>query len=96
MPNLIVANLLPYKYKGKIEAGCDEAGRGCLAGPVVAAAVILPSDFKHKLLNDSKKLTEKQRDLAGGVHDNVQCSPLHCHRCRDCRPKNDIGKLTNR
>lgn len=63
MPNLIVANLLPYKYKGKIEAGCDEAGRGCLAGPVVAAAVILPSDFKHKLLNDSKKLTEKQRDL---------------------------------
>lgn len=63
MPNLIVANLLPYKYKGKIEAGCDEAGRGCLAGPVVAAAVILPSDFNHKLLNDSKKLTEKQRDL---------------------------------
>ena len=63
MPNLIVSNLLPYKYKGKIEAGCDEAGRGCLAGPVVAAAVILPSDFKHKLLNDSKKLTEKQRDL---------------------------------
>ena len=58
-----MANLLPYKYKGKIEAGCDEAGRGCLAGPVVAAAVILPSDFKHKLLNDSKKLTEKQRDL---------------------------------
>lgn len=58
-----MANLLPYKYKGKIEAGCDEAGRGCLAGPVVAAAVILPSDFNHKLLNDSKKLTEKQRDL---------------------------------
>ena len=63
MPNLIVAKLLPYKYKGKIEAGCDEAGRGCLAGPVVAAAVILPPDFKHELLDDSKKLTEKQRDL---------------------------------
>lgn len=47
--------------KGKIEAGCDEAGRGCLAGPVFAAAVILPEDFKHDLLNDSKKLTEKQR-----------------------------------
>lgn len=44
-----------------IEVGTDEAGRGCLAGPVVAAAVILPSNFKNKLLNDSKKLTEKQR-----------------------------------
>ena len=46
-----------------LEAGTDEAGRGCLAGPVVAAAVILPKDFKHTLLNDSKKLTEKQRFL---------------------------------
>jgi ribonuclease HII len=46
----------------KIEAGCDEAGRGCLAGPVVAAAVILPNDFKNSLLNDSKKLSENQRD----------------------------------
>jgi len=44
------------------EAGCDEAGRGCLCGPVYAAAVILPKDFKNKLLNDSKKLTRKQRD----------------------------------
>lgn len=44
------------------ECGCDEAGRGCLAGPVVAAAVILPEDFRNELLNDSKKLTEKQRD----------------------------------
>lgn len=48
---------------GRSEAGCDEAGRGCLAGPVVAAAVILPADFFHPLLNDSKKLTEKTRDL---------------------------------
>ncbi len=46
-----------------MEAGCDEAGRGCLSGPVVAAAVILPIDFTHPLLNDSKKMTEKQRAL---------------------------------
>ena len=49
--------------KDKIEAGCDEAGRGCLAGPVVAAAVILPKSFKHPLLNDSKKMTATQRKL---------------------------------
>lgn len=48
---------------GICEAGCDEAGRGCLAGPVVAGAVILPTEFRHPLLNDSKKLSEKQRDL---------------------------------
>ena len=48
-------------YHNLIEAGCDEAGRGCLAGPVVAAAVILPKNFKHPVLNDSKKLTAKQR-----------------------------------
>ncbi len=53
--------LAAFLNKGVIEAGCDEAGRGCLAGPVVAAAVILPSDFEHPLLNDSKQLTEKQR-----------------------------------
>jgi len=46
-----------------LEAGCDEAGRGCLAGPVVAAAVILPLGFNHPLLNDSKLLTEKQRNV---------------------------------
>ncbi len=46
----------------KIEAGCDEAGRGCLAGPVVAAAVILPKDYKNQMLDDSKKLNEKKRD----------------------------------
>ena len=55
--------LQPYFLKSKIEAGLDEAGRGCYAGPVFAAAVILPKDFKHPLLNDSKQLTEKQRDL---------------------------------
>ena len=50
-------------HKNKIEVGCDEAGRGCLAGPVLAAAVILPKQFKHPLLNDSKQLSEKKRDL---------------------------------
>lgn len=53
--------LLPFLESGRIEAGCDEAGRGCLAGPVFAAAVILPQDFSNDLLNDSKQLTEKQR-----------------------------------
>ncbi len=53
--------LLNFFLEGTIEAGCDEAGRGCLAGPVFAAAVILPPDFNSELLNDSKKLTEKQR-----------------------------------
>lgn len=53
--------LKKYHTKGVIEAGCDEAGRGCLAGPVYAAAVILPPDFEHELLNDSKQLTENQR-----------------------------------
>jgi len=53
--------LLHNLKRGVIEAGCDEAGRGCLAGPVFAAAVILPQDFYSELLDDSKKLTEKQR-----------------------------------
>lgn len=53
--------LLPYLHQELTEAGCDEAGRGCLAGAVYAAAVILPHDFRNELLNDSKKLTEKQR-----------------------------------
>ncbi|MDR0799572.1 MAG: ribonuclease HII [Dysgonamonadaceae bacterium] len=54
--------LLPYLHKDLTEAGCDEAGRGCLAGPVFAAAVILPPDFACEELNDSKQLTEKQRE----------------------------------
>lgn len=53
--------LKSYLHKGVVEAGCDEAGRGCLAGAVYAAAVILPPDFKDERLNDSKQLTEKQR-----------------------------------
>src|SRR5665811_2200260 len=55
--------LKSFLYRNLTEAGCDEAGRGCLAGPVVAAAVILPKNYKHPILNDSKKLTAKQRNL---------------------------------
>jgi len=74
--------LQSYFKANNVEAGCDEAGRGCLAGPVVAAAVILPENYTHPLLNDSKKLTEKQRyklrieiekdaiDFAVGIVDN--------------------------
>lgn len=58
---MIKINLKSYYKKGVLEAGCDEAGRGCLSGPVFAAAVILPSNFHDPLLNDSKQLTEKQR-----------------------------------
>ena len=54
--------LQPYLIEGRIEAGCDEAGRGCLAGPVTAAAVILPAGFASQLINDSKQLTEHQRE----------------------------------
>ena len=54
--------MLKFYKPNQREAGCDEAGRGCLAGPVYAAAVILPAGFEHPLLNDSKQLTEKQRD----------------------------------
>ncbi len=53
--------LLPHYYNGRIEAGCDEAGRGCLAGSVYAAAVILPNDYHNDILNDSKQLTARQR-----------------------------------
>jgi ribonuclease HII len=53
--------LEPFYKEGVIEAGCDEAGRGCLAGPVFAAAVILPAEFSHPLLNDSKQMTEANR-----------------------------------
>ena len=81
--------LLSFHLPDTIEAGCDEAGRGCLAGPVVAAAVILPLDFEHPLLNDSKQLTDKQRYLlrpiieehalawAIGVVDNVEIDEIN-------------------
>ncbi|MBK8609243.1 MAG: ribonuclease HII [Chitinophagaceae bacterium] len=55
--------LAPFLHNNLLEAGLDEAGRGCYAGPVFAAAVMLPKDFHHPLLNDSKQLNEKQREL---------------------------------
>jgi ribonuclease HII len=55
--------LKSYYKKGLLEAGCDEAGRGCLAGPVYAAAVILPKGYKNKTLNDSKQISEKKREV---------------------------------
>lgn len=85
--------LLPYLNEGVIEAGCDEAGRGCLAGPVYAAAVILPPDFSNDLLNDSKQLSEKQRyelrpiiereavAWAVGVCDNHEIDRMNILRC---------------
>jgi len=64
--------LKKYYLKNCLEAGTDEAGRGCLAGPVVAAAVILPPNFKHLLLNDSKQLTEKKRlELRPFIEENA-------------------------
>jgi ribonuclease HII len=59
-----------YLTPDKIEAGCDEAGRGCLAGPVFAAAVILPRDFEHPDLDDSKKMTKRQRNLLRTIIEN--------------------------
>lgn len=81
-----------YFRKGVVEVGCDEAGRGCLAGPVYAAAVILPPDFHHEMLNDSKQLSEKKRYLlreviqkeaiawAVGIVDNQEIDKLNILR----------------
>ncbi len=64
--------LLPFYKEGMHEAGCDEAGRGCLSGPVVAAAVILPPDFRNPVLNDSKKLTSAKREqLRDVIYDSA-------------------------
>ena len=63
----ILPHLLNYYQELLLEAGCDEAGRGCYAGPVFAAAVILPKNFYHPLLNDSKKLSEKQRNILAPI-----------------------------
>lgn len=66
--------LLAYLEAGRLEAGCDEAGRGCLAGPVFAAAVILPEDFHCDELNDSKQLSEKERqELRTIIEENALC-----------------------
>lgn len=91
--NYLCHMLLPYLNPNVIEAGCDEAGRGCLAGPVYAAAVILPADFQSELLNDSKQLTEAQRyelrpiiqeralAWAVGVCDNHEIDKANILRC---------------
>ncbi len=72
-----MSTLLPYFQYGIVEAGCDEAGRGCLAGPVVAAAVVLPDDWDHPLLNDSKKLTAKDRDtIRMAIEAEVECRAI--------------------
>lgn len=65
--------LKSFLYNNLTEAGCDEAGRGCLAGPVVAAAVILPKNYKHPVLNDSKKLSAKQRAV---LRDEIMASAI--------------------
>ncbi len=70
MVNLGFKVIMIVKYpnkRGELVCGCDEAGRGCLAGPVVAAAVILQKDFKNNLINDSKKMTKKNRDLLRNI-----------------------------
>ncbi len=81
--------LKSYFQKKLLEAGCDEAGRGCLAGPVYAAAVILPKDYKNKILNDSKQVSETKRKLlrteiekeaisyAVGVVDNIEIDKIN-------------------
>ena len=70
----IIVLLKPYHRKRKAEAGCDEAGRGCFAGPVVAAAVILPKNFYHPELNDSKQVVPETREI---LRDYIQKEALH-------------------
>lgn len=95
-----------YFHINKTEAGIDEAGRGCYSGPVVAAAVILPKDFYHPLLNDSKKLSEKQRDelrpiiekeaISFGVSfiDNEDIDKINILQATYKAMHQSIGKLT--
>lgn len=71
--------LLPFYQDEFLECGTDEAGRGCLAGPVTAAAVILPQDFNNTILNDSKQLSEKKRKLLKPVIESVAISFGVCH-----------------
>lgn len=71
---MIAPNLRPFYQEGLVEAGCDEAGRGPLAGPVYAAAVILPADFHHPLLDDSKKMSASARERLRPVIESVATS----------------------
>lgn len=75
--------LQPYLYKTKKEAGLDEAGRGCFAGPVFAAAVMLPKDFYHPLLNDSKQVREKDRDMLRPVIEKESIAFAVASVCND-------------
>ena len=100
--------LKPYHTPDVIEAGCDEAGRGCLAGPVFAAAVILPPDFHNELLNDSKQLTEHRRYQLREVIEReavawavAECSPaeidkLNILRCSIIAMQRALDQLTVR
>ena len=101
-----MASLLPFLHEQLIEAGCDEAGRGCLCGPVVAAAVILPDGFYHPLLNDSKKLTDKQREKlrpiiegqaiswAVGTVDNIEIDQINILQASILAMHKAVAQLT--
>lgn len=98
---------LNYIEDSKIEVGCDEAGRGCLAGPVFAAAVILPNDFSEPLLNDSKKLSAKNRshlrtiieekaiDFAIGILSNEEIDKLNILNASIAAMHNSLDKLNH-
>lgn len=100
--------LQPYHQTELLEAGCDEAGRGCLAGPVVASAVILPHDFYHPLLNDSKQLSEAARNTlapiirdsaiawAIGICDHKEIDKLNILRASFAAMHKAIQQLTTR
>lgn len=105
---MIKHKLQLFLQEGRLEAGCDEAGRGCLAGPVFAAAVILPADFENEILNDSKKLTEKQRNelrpiierqalaFAVGIVDNHEIDRINILNASFLAMHRAIGRLTNK
>ena len=98
--------LKKYFQKHLLEAGCDEAGRGCLAGPVYAAAVILPHNFHNELLNDSKKLTEQERNMlrpiiekeaicwAVATSSNIEIDSINILNASFLAMHRAIGKLT--
>lgn len=84
--------LKPYLHKSLIEAGLDEVGRGCLAGPVVAAAVILPNDFRHPLLDDSKKMSEANRLI---LAKEIEASAIAYHVAEVSHTKIDQINILN-
>lgn len=96
MKRQVIPHLKNHIHENLIEAGCDEAGRGPLAGPVFAAAVILPPDFFHPLLDDSKKMTAAHRDEVREVIEKEAISwAVEEVVCRDRRPQHPVG-LSNR